>query len=54
MMPFNNCPQTTCRPRFRFGRASGFFGRWIRCQRPFQAVAGHDFVRATSEQAAAF
>jgi hypothetical protein len=54
MMPFNNCPQTTCRPRFRFGRASGFFGRWIRCQRPFQAVAGHDFVRATSEPAAVF
>ena len=36
------------RPRLVFGRASGFFGRWIRCQRPFPAAAGDDFVLAIS------
>jgi hypothetical protein len=26
------------RPRFSFGELTGFFGRWIRCQRPFPAA----------------
>ena len=32
--------------------ASGFSGRWIRCQRPLPAAVGEDFVLATSEPAA--
>jgi len=37
----NNSPQTNRRPRLGFGRRlCGFFGRWIRWQRPFPAAAG--------------
>jgi hypothetical protein len=35
-----------CPPGFGFGRAADFFGRWIRCQRPFPAAVGDDFVLA--------
>ncbi len=46
---------TNRRPSFGFGRRlSGFFRRWIRCQRPFPAAVGDDFIRATSESAAVF
>jgi len=51
----NKSLPTNRRPRFGFGRwLSGFFGRWIRCHRPFPAAGGDDFVRATSEPAAVF
>jgi hypothetical protein len=30
------------RPRIGFGRASGFFGRWIGCQGPFPKVRQDD------------
>jgi len=29
-----------CPPGFAFGRAAGFFGRWIRCQHPFPVAVG--------------
>jgi hypothetical protein len=40
MNAFTNPPYTHRRPRFGFGRLAGFFGRWIRCLRPFAAAAG--------------
>jgi len=32
------------RQRFDFGRLTGFFGRWIGCQRPSAAAADDDFA----------
>jgi len=37
----NNSLHPTRRPRLGFGRAAGFFGRWIGCQRPFPAAVGY-------------
>jgi hypothetical protein len=43
--PLNHLRHTNRRPRFSFGRRlSGFFGRWIRCQRPFLAARGEPNV----------
>jgi hypothetical protein len=34
-MSLNNSRHANRRPPFGFGRAAGFFGRWIPCQCPF-------------------
>jgi hypothetical protein len=43
----NHRMHTNRRPAFQF-RCSGFFGRWIHCQRPFTAAVG-DPLRSPAE-----
>jgi hypothetical protein len=50
---FSISAEGTRRPRFGFAEC-GFFGRWIRRQRPFPAAAGDDVSLATCEPAAVF
>ena len=42
----DNSPHTNRRPRFGF-EGFGFFGRWIRCQRPFPEAVGERNRRVT-------
>jgi hypothetical protein len=52
---FNNSPRTKRRPPLGLGkRQSGFFGRWLRRQRPFPVAARDDVSLATSEPAAVY
>jgi hypothetical protein len=45
MRPPNQRMHTNRRPALQF-RCSGFFGRWIRCQRPFPAAVGDPYRSA--------
>jgi hypothetical protein len=53
--PNNSSPHTNRRPHFGFGRRlSGYFGRWILCQRLFPAAGSDDVVLAISGPAAVY
>jgi hypothetical protein len=46
MMQANQITAPNCRPALQF-RCAGFFGRWVRCQRPFPAAVGEFYRWAT-------